>query len=162
MSHGGGGSGETVEVNMIPMIDIVIQLITFFLMLINLDQANVDELVRLPIADLAKPTEANMDEPLVLNIHNDGEVNLLGEKIDTDSGAFRQVMMREARVAQDNMKAAGEKIDTFRGRPKLWTTIMVRADQDVEYGKIQRLMQTCQELGFYKFALRANTSGASM
>ena len=55
MSHSGGGSSEGVEVNLIPMIDIVIQLITFFLMLVNFDESNNDERVRLPIADLAKP-----------------------------------------------------------------------------------------------------------
>ena len=56
MSHGSGGSTTGVEVNLIPMIDIVIQLITFFLMLVNFDNSNTDERVRLPVADLAKPS----------------------------------------------------------------------------------------------------------
>src|SRR3989304_2510514 len=99
MSHGGGGGGggEGVEVNLIPMIDIVIQLITFFLMLVNFDESNNDERVRLPIADLARPSEMETDEPFILNVSGYGQVNVgLGGDalLDADSDAFRQHMMR--------------------------------------------------------------------
>ncbi len=165
MSHGGGGSTEVVEVNLIPMIDIVIQLITFFLMLVNFDKSNIDERVRLPIADLAKPSEMQVDELLILNISSDGRVNVgIGGDtlIDIGGDTFRQHMVKEAREAVKSMKLFGKPVKYVADRPQLWTTIMIRADKEVEYGKIQRLMKVCQEQGFYKFALRASPEGKRM
>ena len=163
MSHGGGGSSnDTVEVNLIPMIDIVIQLITFFLMLVNFDNTNTDERIRLPIADLAKPSDTDIDEPLVLNVDHSGQVSLLGEILPIESEAFRQHMAREAQAAVENMNRHGKEIERIGGRPKLWTTVLIRADKEVEYGNVQRMIQTCQEYGFYKFALRAHPSRESM
>jgi biopolymer transport protein ExbD len=165
MSHGGGGSTEGVEVNLIPMIDIVIQLITFFLMLVNFDSSNNDERVRLPIADLAKPSEMEIDEMLILNVDGAGSVNVgLGGDVllDIDSDAFRSHMMKEARAAIENMREAKRELKITGDRPQLWTTIMIRADRDVEYEKVQRMMRICQEQGFYKFALRASPESKRM
>ena len=159
MSHGGGGTSEGVEVNLIPMIDIVIQLITFFLMLVNFDESNHDERVRLPIADLAKPSEMEIDQMMILNITQAGQVNVgIGGDVlfDADSDAFRQHMAKEARAAERDMRSAKRQIKRIGDRPQLWTTIMIRADKEAEYEKIQRLMKVCQDQGFYKFALRAS------
>ena len=68
----------------------------------------------------------------------------------------RTSYLKKSKVTLESMKAVGDDIEKMgNGQPKLRTTILVRADRDVPYGKIQRLMQTCQDLGFYKFALRA-------
>ena len=163
MAHGGGGSGEGVEVNLIPMIDIVIQLITFFLMLVNFDQSNSDERVHLPIADLAKPAEMKIDEMQILNVNRDGMVNMgLGDMVDAESDVFRTRMAQEAVLAKKNMILAKKKMKMFAGRPELWTTVLIRADRDVESGKVQRMIKICQDLGFYKFALRASPERAKM
>ena len=164
MSHGGGTS-DGVEVNLIPMIDIVIQLITFFLMLVNFDESNMDERVRLPIADLAKPSEMEIDELLVLNVDRQARVNVgLGGDVLLDIGgdAFRQHMAKEARAAAKNMKLAKRQVSYVGDRPQLWTTIMIRADKEVAYERIQQMMRVCQEQGFYKFALRASPEGKKM
>ena len=160
MSHG-PSSGGGVEVNLIPMIDIVIQLITFFLMLVNFDNSNKDERIRLPIADLAKPSEMDIDEPLTLSINGRGEVNTgLGDLVDADGDSFRATMIREAHEAKKRMKAAGKLTkEDPSGRTPLWTTVMIRGDKDTDYGKVQRMMKICQEQGFYKFALRASPDG---
>jgi biopolymer transport protein ExbD len=165
MSHGGGGTSEGVEVNLIPMIDIVIQLITFFLMLVNFDQSNNDEVVRLPIADLAKPSEMEIDQMLILNVHRTGQVNVgLGGDmlLDLDSDSFRQHMVKEAREAEKSMKSAKRDVKYAGTTPQLWTTIMVRADKELEYDKLQRMMKVCQDQGFHKFALRASPEGKKM
>jgi len=159
MSHGGGSTSEGVEVNLIPMIDIVIQLITFFLMLVNFDQSNNDEIVRLPIADLAKPSEMEIDVMLILNVHRTGQVNVgLGGDVllDLDSDSFRQHMVKEAREAVKSMKSAKRELKYTGKTPQLWTTVMIRADKELEYDKLQRMMKVCQDQGFTKFALRAS------
>src|SRR5262245_8894237 len=149
MSHGGSSaSNDGVEINLIPMIDIVIQLITFFLMLVNFDESNNDERVRLPIADLAKPSEMLVEEMLILNVNKLGEVNVgIGGDVvlDVDSEAFREHMIKEARAAEKSMQQAKRDIKRIGGRPQLWTTVMIRADRDVEYERIQRMMRVCQD-----------------
>jgi biopolymer transport protein ExbD len=165
MSHGGGGSSEGVEVNLIPMIDIVIQLITFFLMLVNFDDSNNDERVRLPIADLAKPSEMEIDEMMILNVNREGQVNVgLGGDVLLDIAGedFRMHMTKEARAAVKNMKLAKRTVNEVGGRPQLWTTIMIRADKELEYDKLQRMMKVCQDQGFTKFALRASPESKRM
>jgi biopolymer transport protein ExbD len=165
MSHGGSSSTEGVEVNLIPMIDIVIQLITFFLMLVNFDESNNDERVRLPIADLAKPSEMEIDEMLILNVNSAGEVNVgIGGDVllDIESDSFRQHMAKEAHATEQSMLQEKRPIKRVRDRAQLWTTIMIRADKEVEYERIQKLMKTCQDQGFYKFALRASPEPKKM
>ena len=75
--------------------------------------------------------------------------------LDADSEAFRQHMVNEAREAEKKMRQARRDIKRVGDRPQLWTTVMIRADKEVEYAKIQRMMKVCQDQGFYKFALRA-------
>jgi biopolymer transport protein ExbD len=155
---------EKLVVNLVPMIDIMFQLIVFFTLLINFDQANKDERVRLPVADLAKPAEMQIDELLILNLNRRGLVNvgLGGETfLDPDSDAFRLFIAREAKLAERNMKRYGKEVKRDpSGRPQLWTTVMIRADRHAEYGKVQRMIRICQEQGYYKFALRATAEEA--
>jgi biopolymer transport protein ExbD len=147
------------------MIDIVIQLITFFLMLVNFDETNHDERVRLPIADLAKPSEMEVDVMLILNVTREGKVNVgLGGDVllDATDETFRAHMIREARRAEKDMKEANRAVKVLNNTPQLWTTVMIRADKELEYDKLQRMMKVCQEQGFTKFALRASPEGKKM
>jgi biopolymer transport protein ExbD len=65
-------------------------------------------------------------------------------------------MMREAIAAEKNMKLARREIKRVGELPQLWTTVMIRADKELEYEKVQRMMKVCQDLGFSKFGLRAS------
>jgi len=162
MSHGSGGASEGVEINLIPMIDIVIQLITFFLMLVSFDQTNTDQRIRLPIADLASPSEDKVEEPLVLNVNRYGQTTLLGEDCDVDSEEFQTKIRLEAETALQNMKNFRQEVKYDHGRPIMWTTVIIRADKDVDYGKVQRMIKTCMTYGFVKYSLRASPSPESL
>ena len=100
-----------------------------------------------------------IDEMLILNVNSTGQVNVgIGEDVlmDLESEAFRQHMSREARAAEKSMRLAKRDIKRVGDVPQLWTTIMIRADKELEYSKLQSLMKVCQYLGFHKFALRAS------
>ncbi|MEQ9067344.1 MAG: biopolymer transporter ExbD, partial [Gimesia chilikensis] len=56
------------DVDMTPMIDIVFQLIAFFMVITNFEQIQADERVKLPSDSLAKPPEVKAADELVLNI----------------------------------------------------------------------------------------------
>ena len=45
------------EPNLTPLLDIVFQLITFFMLVINFSSENYDQRVRLPVAESARPID---------------------------------------------------------------------------------------------------------
>ena len=45
------------EPNLTPLLDVVFQLITFFMLVINFSNDNYDQRVRLPVAGSARPVE---------------------------------------------------------------------------------------------------------
>ncbi|MGB4738678.1 MAG: biopolymer transporter ExbD, partial [Fuerstiella sp.] len=79
------GSGPP-DVDMTPMIDIVFQLIAFFMVITNFEQQQADERVTLPRDQLAKPPEVKRENSLTLNFGY--EKNKLGEKIDPNPYIF--------------------------------------------------------------------------
>jgi biopolymer transport protein ExbD len=144
-----------VEADMTPMIDIVFQLLTFFMIAINFENTKADERVKLPKDALAKPPEQRPKDELVLNV---GFIrNLAGEKIRPEPVLF----YNDEEVTIDNVQP---KLDQERrifelkggGKKALDdVTVTIRADQEVPTGLIQKLIMTCQKVGFSKFSLKA-------
>ena len=56
------------DVDMTPMIDIVFQLIAFFMVITNFEQTQADERVKLPKDQLARPAEVVSPNDMVLNV----------------------------------------------------------------------------------------------
>ena len=57
MSSGGGAN--TAEPDLTPMLDMVFQLITFFMLVINFKSASMDLSLKLPVIGSARPLETN-------------------------------------------------------------------------------------------------------
>jgi biopolymer transport protein ExbD len=140
------------EPNLTPLLDVVFQLITFFMICINFSQDNYDQRIRLPVAGSAKPVESTAADTdrLVLNVDRDGRLLFNGEMLDTD-GAIRQIEI-QAELVRLNAKVTGVKLDPVAGFP---TTIVIRADRDTHFSQLFRLITACQDKGFRKFALKA-------
>lgn len=129
------------EADLTPMIDMTFQLIAFFMVLINFSQTEQNDKVILPNSELAKPAEQPLEFPIVLHVTKAGTVVLGGEEVDVD--AIRVFLNRELDVLRIENKSATD------------ANIIIRGHKDVAGGRIQDLIQKCQELGFEKFALRA-------
>ncbi len=56
------------EADMTPMIDVVFQLIAFFMVIMNFEATQADERVKLPTSDLAKSTKIKPDQELIPNV----------------------------------------------------------------------------------------------
>lgn len=70
------------EPNLTPLLDVVFQLITFFMLVINFSSENYDQRVRLPVAESARPmedTERVSEDRLVLNVDSEGHLLIGGE-----------------------------------------------------------------------------------
>ncbi|MBA4031583.1 MAG: biopolymer transporter ExbD, partial [Planctomyces sp.] len=77
------GSEMNLEPNLTPLLDLVFQLITFFMLVINFKGAALDLSLKLPVLGSARPVEWKKGtEPIVLNVRSDGIVQVYGEVID--------------------------------------------------------------------------------
>jgi biopolymer transport protein ExbD len=153
----GSVTGEVrAEPNLTPLLDVVFQLITFFMLVINFTSENYDQRVHLPVAGSARPVEDSQrvsEDRLVLNIDSDGHL-LVGGQVQPFNEAIRTIK-HQADLVKLNMRSSGLKVDEVKGLP---TTIVFRADKDATFASVMSLINACQAQGFRKFALKAMTS----
>jgi biopolymer transport protein ExbD len=151
------GSLSTADVraepNLTPLLDVVFQLITFFMLVINFTSENYDRRVHLPVAGSARPVEDSQqvsEDRLVLNIDKDGHL-LVGGQVQSLNEAIATIK-HQADLVKLNLRASGLKYDAGAGLP---TTIIFRADKDSVFSSVMSLLNACQTQGFRKFALKA-------
>ncbi len=152
------GAREGAEPDLTPLLDIVFQLITFFMLVINFSNDNYDQRVKLPVAGTARPVEEGdkLDEDrLVFNVDKEGHLLMSGEVMTTNKAMAE--IKHQADLVKLNLKAAGKKVDANSGLP---TTIVLRADRDTPFSKLFTLITACQSNGFFKFALKAMNSAS--
>ena len=57
MSHGGGAEGGMADPNLTPLLDVVLQLLMFFMMCVNFVTEQVNEDISLPVSQAVKPMD---------------------------------------------------------------------------------------------------------
>lgn len=132
-----------------PMLDLVFQLITFFVLIFNFKSAEIDQNLKLPVVGSARPVETHGQIGLlVLNIDSAGELKIYGHPVTNIEGYIRNEAM--ASMLQNRMDPA----DITAGKV-LPTTIVIRADRATPFRMINRVIRACQDNGFRNFALKA-------
>ncbi len=141
-----------VDVDMTPMIDIVFQLIAFFMIVTNFEQTQADERVKLPADELARPPVSPREDEIVLNIGflRDEE----GHRLDPDPFVF--LGEDQVRVLDYGPRLNLEaRVAKAKGTDPATMTVVIRADNEVPTGLVQELIKLGQESGFVNFALKA-------
>jgi biopolymer transport protein ExbD len=149
-------NSTTFAVDMTPMIDMTFQLITFFMVVINFEQTQADERVKLPTDQLAVPPDAPRINDIVLNIgfERDAQGNILGEP-----GVYYGEQRIPVLDYGPNLKVARDQHVARFGQEALSeVTIVIRADAEVPTGLVQELMRLAQEVGFSRFTFKAKQS----
>ena len=123
------GSGVRADINMTPMIDVMLVLLIVFMVTAPLMTAGVP--VDLPQTQAAPLQESDI-EPLMISLNNKGEMFLQ----ETPIQATELVPRLQAIV-----------------KNKAEQRIFVRADQGLDYGQVMRLMGQVTAAGFTKVAL---------
>src|SRR3954451_14826283 len=144
-------SADKAEPNLTPLLDIVFQLITFFMLVINFSNDNYDQRIRLPVVGNARPVEEGekvAEDRLVFNVDREGHLLLNGETLTANKAAAE--IKHQAKLVEINLKAAGQKLTG-----QLPTTIVLRADRDTPFSNLYILITACQANGFHKFSLKA-------
>jgi biopolymer transport protein ExbD len=129
-----------VEGDMTAMIDMVFQLIAFFMVLINFSQDDQNEKISLPESELAKPADGPLESPIVIHLDKDARVYMGANEATVES--VKVLLGTEVAVLKSNQKSAADG------------NIIIRAHRNAAGGKVQDLIAKCQEMGFEKFALR--------
>ncbi len=127
---------------MTPMIDIVFQLVIFFMLTLNFSADQQSEAVRLPSSELAKPADVPPGVTITLQLTQFNTV-LVGAE-ETPFAQVKNALLREKQV-----------LNQTPGRSHRMATIIIRADREAPTGKVQELIKMSQETGFEKFVLRA-------
>jgi biopolymer transport protein ExbD len=143
MSHGDGGGEENIEPDLTAMLDVVMQLLMYFIMCANFIAQENNADVLLPLATAARPLSKDDDDVLFLNVDKDGKVLILGET-PKDLDATR--LWLDNRALDAKSKSGNDTIST---------AVIVRAHQDVNYETVYRLMEIAKLKGFKRFKLRA-------
>src|SRR3972149_10611018 len=104
------------ELDFTPMIDIVFQLMAFFLFALGFAQSEQNERIQLPDSVLAKPPDAPLDFPVTLHMTKEGTVIIAGQEVYLEG--LRPYLSREAAILRS------------RDAPRREATIIIRADKD--------------------------------
>src|SRR5260370_39985963 len=100
MSHGPSGSAIKAEPNLTPLLDVVLQLLMFFMMCVNFVSEQVNEHIQLPVAQSARPMDKREGEVLYLNLNRQGGLEVVGKDTMTNPAAWRLYLMDAYRDAE--------------------------------------------------------------
>jgi biopolymer transport protein ExbD len=133
--------------NLTPLLDVVLQLITFFMMLIHFGVKIEGETksVRLPVAPAALPGGEMAVDRLVVAI--DARGRLLSEKGPLEGRPAESWWADQAEKRKEGQKTLGKPVD------ELPTLVVIRADKDASYGAVRRTLVLAQGRGFARFTL---------
>src|SRR5262249_31149981 len=98
MSHGPASEGSAAEPNLVPLLDVVMQLLMFFIMCVNFVNEQVNQSITLPWSQVALPQSKDETDVLFLNIKaydpddfrylrralNEGEYNTFKKRFPDD------------------------------------------------------------------------------
>ena len=145
---GSMSSGDRAEPNLTPILDMVFQLITFFMLVLNFNATATDTSLRLPSVGSARPAGVRGQNLLVLNITEHGTLRAFGQEI-RDLPAF---IANEANAA---LATARRDNPALKPGDELPAIVVIRADQHTPFTHVNRVVKECQERGFRQFSLRA-------
>jgi biopolymer transport protein TolR len=118
------------EINVTPLVDVMLVLLVIFMVTAPLLTASVE--VDLPKTEAAQ--SKGQDEPLVVSIKADGKLYLQDTEMEVEALIARLKAITENKADQ---------------------RIFVRGDKSLQYGRIMEVMGTISSAGFSKVALVA-------
>ena len=139
---------EAGEPNLIPLLDLVFQLIMFFMITVNFVRTEqLSEDVGLPVAQSAVPLDRSAHNYVFLNMNRNGKL-LVGSGDDVSTpGKLRVYVDREKRKLEREAHERG-----FKGEVKV--VVVLRADKEATYKDIWEALDSCTKAGYQRWQLR--------
>lgn len=164
---------EIEEPNLTPLLDLVLQLVMFFMLVVHFENEQKNERVQLPRASVAKGLTKNHGKVLF--------VNLLPPEAAADSQTGRPTSNRasitvfegtamkeyttldqlrvylEVQYKKDQATAKPEDWEAGRGR----SLVILRADRGCNFKQVYEVMTTARGVGYTEVQLRAEVKQTS-
>jgi biopolymer transport protein ExbD len=132
-----------VELNMTPMIDVVFNLIIFFMIVTDMTQKELENLTLPNSTQAVEDTGDESERRVVINIvqknpktfAQDKEVEIIIKKQVYDLNKLKEHLFTQAEVKRD-MTHPSQPSEIF---------VLIRCDQDVRWREVQWVMQACAD-----------------
>jgi biopolymer transport protein ExbD len=132
-------SALSAEPNLTPILDMVFQLITFFMLVISFKTAAMDPSVRLPVVGTARPQHGETERNFaVLNIDADGNLRLFGETHDLEQYLAAEALALRQAAQQPTSDAQSDFV----------LAAVIRADRETPFIAVNRVLAACKAHGF--------------
>jgi biopolymer transport protein ExbD len=167
MSHAVAGESSAAEPNLTPLLDVVLQLLMFFMMCVNFVNEQINEEIRLPKSQVVKPTKADTDL-LFVNVKPftlaDFQDRLPADVLARVQDKFREGDECILVSGKEPMKRAELRVwlkqeyedkKLASGNNQVNTAIVIRAHKDADYGQVYDILDLCKNVGFRRMSLRA-------
>jgi biopolymer transport protein ExbD len=152
--------------NLTPMLDMVFQLITFFVLIFNCKQAEMASGVDLPVIGSARPAHpGENDKIIVFNCKFEDlkpnqpepaknarqpQIWVMGALIPEDKLADLVAAEEQNSLKADNLT----EDDIHTGGKELQDIVAIRADVDIPFGVVNKVIYECQVGGYRQFAFK--------
>jgi biopolymer transport protein ExbD len=133
----GGGGGVMAEINVTPLVDVMLVLLIIFMITAPLAAHKIK--IELPIASLAKPPDEAANQPITLSIKDTGELYWNDEPI-TETTMQAQLRVAAQRTPQPELQ--------------------IRADKDTEYQVVSAVMGDAKAAGMVKLGFITQAQSA--
>ena len=150
MSHGpaGGEHGQqSSEPNLTPLLDLVLQLVMFFMLVANFVMDELSDKIKLPVASQAKPLTAKDTNFTYLNVDRTGRVLV----------PLREPLLTPAEI-EFHMRQVLRTHVLGEAEAREQVTVIIRADRDARFTHIHKVMLAVKTAGFRKLQLRAQVA----
>jgi len=150
---------EDIELNLTPMIDVVFNLIIFFMLVADLSQKDI-ELLQLPWSTEAQADQGKEDLRIIINVVKAGNIR---EQKDWKSGDPVDIKVKGEVV---DLKTLTQKLLVFAERKRDMEHPMqpsevfalIRCDRDIRWREVQWVMQACADPDVRIYKLQFATS----
>jgi biopolymer transport protein ExbD len=152
MMQGQGSTDSRLEINLTPLLDLVLQLIMFFMLTVNfvrVDQFGVR--VDLPVVQSAMALASGAENTVTINIDQSGQRIAGGEKLRTAS---------QLRTYIETRKEEFDRLLRDRGlKQTAYVRIVIRAHKESSWGDVWDTLDLCSRAGYRSWQLRVVKKG---
>jgi biopolymer transport protein ExbD len=159
------GNTEKCEPNLVPLLDLVLQMIMFFMLCGNFASEDLNASIKLPAAIQAKPLDKSEDYVITLNVDkfrdekgkviNDDRWRVLVRGADplTNARQVQTYLNDKMALDQKRVDAAKEK-----GKEAKISLVVVRGDERCSFKDIHAVLEACRQSGYRDVQLRATVA----
>ena len=123
------------QLDMTPMIDVVFQLIIFFIVTIAMQEQQNEMNVRLALSPHGKAVEKKDPRTVYIDVEKNGVLRIAGGRISATS--LQSLIVR---IAQDS---------------KFQVPVVIRADAGVRHDEVRKVMDICARAGLWRIKFAA-------